>query len=614
MEMKRVNGEWQQVIPKPNMQPFIHEYYNQYNWSIIPIPLGSKISILKWTPYQTQLPTQSEINEWFEQESNVAIITGKLSGLCVVDVDDITVEANVLLNKLPMTWTVETGSGGLHYYFKYPLDKELPNFVKKIPGIDFRGEGGYVIGAGSKHSSGTYYKWVYKTDSIADIAEFPYELFKDCFEDNGTSKQKIKEILSYEQIPQGQRNDSLYAIAQQLHSAFPKQKSLAWELFNAFAKMKCESTYLEAYQKGEIGAVFNSASKSDIAKEALIEHESLNALGSWTNPVDSETLAQMDFPPDEWIVEGLFNEQSVGMISGDPASYKTWIMLDMAIAISTGNLWLRKFKTIKKKVWIIDKESSVRKLNARIKMFDATGGKDLIISSDQRVIIHPDGKLWDELLKKAHEMGVGVIIMDSFRRFLPGSENDSEVTNRFFNNIFKCRAYGISVIFTHHHRKKVKDVAQDNTSMIRGSSDILSCLDTHLVLEKATDQARLKLTPNKIKDGEAPPAISITVEIDSNDKFQFAFEGEAKDFQFDKKLNESEKTARYILITLKKNPIGMERNELESHITDAGYSLNSFKQAISNLLKTETIMNDKKSLSGGGSNSYYTLNYGQNND
>ena len=48
-------------------------------------------------------------------------------------------------HRLPQTWTVRTASGGLHLYFRWP-EQPIRNSASKIaPGIDVRGDGGYVI-------------------------------------------------------------------------------------------------------------------------------------------------------------------------------------------------------------------------------------------------------------------------------------------------------------------------------------------------------------------------------------------------------------------------------------------------------------------------------------
>jgi len=86
------------------------------------------------------------------------IATGSRSGLFVVDVDDLpSWQAFVGSRELPATYVVKTPRGGQHYYFLTP-DWPVANSQGVLaPGVDVRGEGGYVVAAGSPHKNGGSY-------------------------------------------------------------------------------------------------------------------------------------------------------------------------------------------------------------------------------------------------------------------------------------------------------------------------------------------------------------------------------------------------------------------------------------------------------------------------
>ncbi len=93
---------------------------------------------------------------------NVGLRTGAASGFFVLDVDpDSGGDASLadLLAKhgaLPRTYTVRTGSGGTHYYWRLP---EFPvgNSAKGLgKGLDIRGEGGQVVAPPSVSAKGPY--------------------------------------------------------------------------------------------------------------------------------------------------------------------------------------------------------------------------------------------------------------------------------------------------------------------------------------------------------------------------------------------------------------------------------------------------------------------------
>ncbi|WP_270935604.1 bifunctional DNA primase/polymerase [Falsiroseomonas oryzae] len=80
----------------------------------------------------------------------IGMPTGEVTALVVVDVDvkdDRQGQAWLDANRdgLPPTWTVQTASGGRHLYFRWP-GQPIRNSASRIaPGVDVRGDGGYVI-------------------------------------------------------------------------------------------------------------------------------------------------------------------------------------------------------------------------------------------------------------------------------------------------------------------------------------------------------------------------------------------------------------------------------------------------------------------------------------
>lgn len=106
----------------------------------------------------------AQIAAWWKAwpTANVGIATGR--GLVVLDVDDrhggrdSLVDLRRVLGDLPETVCSVTGSGGLHYYLG--VEVEVRNSANVLgPGLDVRGEGGYVVAPPSTHASGRIYGW-----------------------------------------------------------------------------------------------------------------------------------------------------------------------------------------------------------------------------------------------------------------------------------------------------------------------------------------------------------------------------------------------------------------------------------------------------------------------
>src|SRR5688572_31676984 len=57
-------------------------------WSIFPLKPRSKVPAVKWEAYQHRLPTIEELEHWFTAPGfNVAVVTGSISNIFVIDVD-----------------------------------------------------------------------------------------------------------------------------------------------------------------------------------------------------------------------------------------------------------------------------------------------------------------------------------------------------------------------------------------------------------------------------------------------------------------------------------------------------------------------------------------------
>jgi hypothetical protein len=121
---------------------------------------------------------EDAIRRWWrlEPQYNVAIATGTVSGVFVLDVDGIDAESELRRlekehGQLPPSVEAITPRPGRHVYFRCPA-APLRNSAGKIaPGIDTRADGGYVIAPPSIHPSGRRYAW--SVDTANTVAPAP---------------------------------------------------------------------------------------------------------------------------------------------------------------------------------------------------------------------------------------------------------------------------------------------------------------------------------------------------------------------------------------------------------------------------------------------------------
>lgn len=140
--------------------------YGRLGWSFIPITPRGKRPLIPWEEYQHRRPAPTEAVDWYRRwpNANIAVVTGAVSGLVVLDLDP-EHGADASLARLeevhgPLVKTVEvrTGGGGRHFYFAHPGDV-IRNRIGLAPGIDLRGDGGYVVAPPSIHACGAIYRW-----------------------------------------------------------------------------------------------------------------------------------------------------------------------------------------------------------------------------------------------------------------------------------------------------------------------------------------------------------------------------------------------------------------------------------------------------------------------
>lgn len=131
--------------------------YVDRGWSVIPLREGGMLPVEReWQNRGRRTRAEVEAAWSLYPGANIGIVTGRVSGLWVLDIDPDNGGSAALAGlvqaygRLPETYVVRTPSGGMHYYFLLPEDFEPRNAQHgrrggKLPvGIDVRGWHGYV--------------------------------------------------------------------------------------------------------------------------------------------------------------------------------------------------------------------------------------------------------------------------------------------------------------------------------------------------------------------------------------------------------------------------------------------------------------------------------------
>lgn len=147
------------------------------------------------------------ISEWGKAYpfANIGVATGFSSGIVVLDIDVKSggQESLATLPSLAGHREVRSGGGGIHYYFLAPSDR-VPCRVGLLPGIDFRGDGGYIVAPPSKHLSGNEYSWV---------SHDPLQILPQWLMDRLQQRLETSSKNELAGISEGKRNTTLASIA-----------------------------------------------------------------------------------------------------------------------------------------------------------------------------------------------------------------------------------------------------------------------------------------------------------------------------------------------------------------------------------------------------------------
>lgn len=467
--------------------------------SLIPVRIGEKIPAIRWKRYQTQCANLDEISEWEREGHNAGIVTGAISGIVVLDLDSEAALSEAASRGLPETLIVITARGR-HFYFQHP-GFPVSNKVKIFPGADLRGDGGFVVAAGSVHETGARYVWFTEPawTKIAPAPEWLIEKLRIRPEIQPQSPASmsatpygqsalVRELTILRNTQEGSRNDQLnrsaHALAQlaaggQVHAAETKRA-----LHHAAHSIGLEADEIEqTLESGwRTGALTPRAPKQANGKPP-----------PHANIFSARALSEMSFAPLRWAIPGLLPE-GLAIIAGRPKFGKSFLSLQMAIAVATGEGKAFGVPEIEAgDVLVCALEDSARRLKDRLarmypfgdvpeRLHFATAwpriGEGCIEGLDAWCDEHPEARL---------------IVLDTWRAIKPassgrGSAYDDDATAAAPLLEFAKRRPGLANLVVHHVRKMEAD---DIFDTISGTHGLTGIFDTLMVLARHGTGAKL---------------------------------------------------------------------------------------------------------------------------
>jgi len=455
--------------------------YSSWGWSILPVkPVEKRPYMMNWTEYNQKRANEASLRSWFDNLMNpgIGVVTGKISNIVVIDMDqDCPINLQEMLQKYPTGLYSITGSGGYHLFYTYPPGCDhVKNRVRIQEGVDIRADGGFIVLPPTTHKSGKQYKWL----GCAQMGVFPMSLVEAVNSVKDTQEQWITELLSG--VPQGGRNDAAarlcgYFFKKGIASDVIESLLVAWNQKNDPPMPISElRTTMASIQKSHAGVstaqivefIDDTQTGNTISRDiqsVLPDEFKLLPMQAYIKSYGGNGV--------EWSVDKWLPKSSVTLMVSPPESYKTWILLDLAVSIATGSKFLDSFDVnTTGPVMIIQQEDSHAELTERLSLiFNERLDYHMMINNgeyeippipDIPIYIHPNRSLrfdnkqvLSNLEKRIAEIKPAVIMIDplysaaSTDNYMAGSAEQMMVLKTWRDK------YDCSFVIAHHSKKNI---------------------------------------------------------------------------------------------------------------------------------------------------------------
>lgn len=435
------------TITLDEIDEFITDYKDDYNVFMCYAPIEGEDRLLenvKPTRFLVADIDGAEIPKEFQPSYYWETSPNKYQGLWISDKVIAPEDYEVLAHAMVKKFKFDSASDIVHLYripttinHKYATPQEVSE--PKGDGVVYRRQDIFEILEYDKYKKGTKKKKV-KSKRIPNKDYNLEELYK---------KYEVKPLVEREITD---RSAYVYAIAKALYEQGAKSSEV---------KFVVMSTDQDKWDRDEIDKVLlriksKTKRRKKVSSSVNIYEDEVHIIG--INDVKKGKHGE------EWLIEGLWEYDSVGLIVAPPKSYKSTLITNMAAAVASGKPFDGR-KVIQGGVLILQGENSL--VAEKSRMMNIAGTTDLPIYYVQSSINLDN----IEVLKRTIiENNIKMLVVDPlYLLFGSGNMNyQVDVTPKLRNLTELRKETGCSIILVHHTRKT--DGSSDlSTSDINGS-------------------------------------------------------------------------------------------------------------------------------------------------
>jgi len=224
-------------------------------------------------------------------------------------------------------------------------------------------------------------------------------------------------------------------------------------------------------------------------------------------PITLDEFLKAEIPPVQYILKPVLPEKGKLLISAHQGSCKTFVVLNLACAISSGiSPYLDEIDISKRKVLCVIGEGGESELKRRLERMAEMPGinkENLILTYEPNMDIC-DGKEkedgFDKLKSMITDWKPQVLILDPIGQLWSGNENEKQEVKcltALFDSLIQ--EYQISLIVTQHWKKPGKNMSEGG-HMASGSYWWIAWVDGHITLKG--NAKSLNLHFDKIRSNE----------------------------------------------------------------------------------------------------------------
>lgn len=222
-------------------------------------------------------------------------------------------------------------------------------------------------------------------------------------------------------------------------------------------------------------------------------------------------------PPERrWLIEDLWADQAVGIIGGEPKCGKSFLALDLLVAIASGAPCLRRFAAVQRgPVLLYAAEDALHLVRTRLEGLCRTAAVTL---SDLPIHVITAPSLRLDLAEDRQQLQATVaavrpllLVLDPFVRLHRIDENASSEVAPLLAYLRELqRRFALAVVLVHHARKGAGTVRGGQA--LRGSSELHAWGDSNLYLRRIDDRLLLS-----IEHRAAPSTTGLPLALRSTD-------------------------------------------------------------------------------------------------